>query len=62
MAIDRSVNAPATCPDLITKTVYYAGSDEVKEGEPFVYTTGAGTASATTRWTARRRPAKRSPA
>ena len=46
MAIDRSVNAPATCPDLITKTVYYAGSDEVKEGEPFVYTTGAGTATA----------------
>ena len=46
MAIDRSVNAPATSPDLITKTVYYAGSDAVLEGEPFVYTTGAGTATA----------------
>jgi len=46
MAIDRSVNAPAVSPDLITKAVYYMGSDEVKEGEPFVYTTAAGTATA----------------
>ena len=46
MAIDRSVNAPAVSPDLITKAVYYMGSDEVKEGEPFVYTVGAGTATA----------------
>ena len=44
MSLDRSVNAPAVSPDLITKTVYYNGSDAVKEGEPFVYTTGAGTA------------------
>jgi len=43
--MDRSVNAPATCPDLITKSVYYMGADEIKEGEPFVYTTGAGTAT-----------------
>ena len=40
--MDRSVNAPAVSPDLITKAVYYAGSDEVKEGEPFVYDTGHG--------------------
>ena len=46
MAIDRSVNAPAVSPDLITKSVDYMGSDEVKEGEPFVYTVGAGTATA----------------
>lgn len=45
MAIDRSVNAPAVSPDLITKSVYYMGTDEVREGEPFVYTTGAGTAT-----------------
>ena len=25
--MDRSVNAPAVSPDLITKAVYYAGSD-----------------------------------
>ena len=43
--MDRSVNAPAISPDLITKAVYYTGSDEVKEGEPFVYDTGAGTAT-----------------
>ena len=43
--MDRSVNAPAVSPDLITKAVYYAGSDEVKEGEPFVYDTGHGTAT-----------------
>ena len=45
MAIDRSVNAPAVSPDLITKAVYYMGSDAVKEGEPFVYDTGHGTAT-----------------
>lgn len=45
MAIDRSVNAPCVCPDLITKTVYFMGSDEVKEGEPFVYTVANGTAA-----------------
>lgn len=45
MAIDRSVNAPAVSPDLITKAVYYMGSDAVKEGEPFVYDTGHGTAA-----------------
>ena len=44
--MDRSVNAPATSPDSITKTVYYAGSDAVLEGEPFVYTTADGTATA----------------
>ena len=43
--MDRSVNAPAVSPDLITKSVYYMGSDEVKEGEPFVYTVAAGTAT-----------------
>ncbi len=45
MAIDRSVNAPAVSPDLITKAVYYMGSGAVKEGEPFVYDTGHGTAA-----------------
>lgn len=43
--MDRSVNAPKELPDAITKTVYYAGTDAIKEGEPFVYTTTAGTAS-----------------
>lgn len=43
--MDRSVNAPCTSPDLITKTVYYMGTDEVLEGEPFVYTVAAGTAT-----------------
>ena len=45
MAIDRSVNAPYTEADAITKTVYYMGTDEVKVGEPFVYTVAAGTAT-----------------
>lgn len=45
MAIDRSVNAPYTEADAITKTVYYMGTDEVKVGEPFVYTVAAGTAA-----------------
>ena len=29
MAVDRSVNAPYTQPDAISKTVYDAGSDDV---------------------------------
>ena len=45
MALDRSVNAPYTEADAITKTVYYMGTDEVKVGEPFVYTVAAGTAT-----------------
>lgn len=42
--MDRSVNAPCASPDLITKAVYYMGSDEVLEGEPFVYTVTNGDA------------------
>ena len=46
MAVDRSVNAPYTQADAITKAVYYAGSDAVLEGEPFVYDVTNGTLTA----------------
>ena len=43
--MDRSVNAPKEMADVITKTVYYNGTDAIREGEPFVYDVTHGTAS-----------------
>lgn len=40
-----SVNGPVLAPNLIVRTVRYAGTDEVNEGEPFVYDVAHGTAA-----------------
>lgn len=43
--MNASVNAPVQAANPVTLFVRYAGTDEVKEGEPFVYDVSNGTAT-----------------